>query len=211
MPTSPRRGPRRSHGVFSLAFVLPTVVALLAACGASSNDNSGAGASSSCAASPAGCAVVSGAGTGAGSPASGTTSSNGPGTCTATGSNRTDDFHSQVTLQPPAADGLQVGDIVAGSGAVPTTGQLLTVQYTGWLSDGTVFDSSRKAGRQPFQFALGQSQVIKGWDEGLSTAHVGGVRRLVIPAALGYGAAGSPPVIPANATLTFDIEVLCAG
>ncbi len=214
MPIPPFDHARR--GIACLATSVTILAAgLLGGCGAASNDNSGSVAgSSSCTGTAQGCPVSStssgssSSGSGAGS---GSTSSGTPGTCSTTGTGRTDDFKQPVTLQAPTTDGLREGDIVVGSGAQPQTGQLLTVQYTGWLADGTQFDSSRKVGSQPFQFTLGQGQVIKGWDEGLSTMKVGGVRRLVIPAALGYGAAGSPPVIPANATLTFDIELLCAG
>ncbi len=122
-----------------------------------------------------------------------------------------DDFCDQVTLNPAAADGLQFGDFTVGTGASPASGQNVTVQYTGWLqADGTKFDSSRDHG-QPFSFPIGQGQVIKGWDEGVATMKVGGKRRLVIPAALGYGASGSPPTIPGGATLVFDVELLSVG
>lgn len=204
----PSRRPFRRLGV-----ALAAVALGLAACGVSSNDDSGAARPgalecSSASAASGGCPVN---GSSAQTSQGTVHSASAPGACTTRGSGRTDDFHQQVTLGPPSADGLQVGDITVGGGPVPTTGQLLTVQYTGWLSDGTSFDSSRKQGAQPFQFALGQGSVIKGWDEGVATMHVGGVRRLRIPPALGYGAAGSPPVIPANATLTFDVELVCAG
>ena len=189
----------------SLAIAVAAGASLaLGGCGASGND-----LSSGAAASAGGCATAASSGCALASAAPVTTVATGA--CTTTGSGRTDDFHQQVSLQPAAADGLQVGDIVAGSGPMPSAGQTLTVQYTGWLQDGTQFDSSRTAGRKPFQFLLGQGQVIKAWDESFATMHVGGVRRLVAPPALAYGAAGSPPVIPANATLTFDVELLCAG
>ena len=121
----------------------------------------------------------------------------------------TDSFTDKVTTTKQA-DGLEVGDFTVGTGPTPARGQNVTVQYTGWLSDGTVFDSSRKAGRTPFSFALGTGAVILGWDEGLSTMHVGGKRRLVIPSALGYGAQANGP-IPANSTLVFDITLLSIG
>ncbi len=81
------------------------------------------------------------------------------------------------------------------------------MHYTGWLTNGTKFDSSRDRG-QPFQFNLGRGEVIKGWDEGVASMKVGGRRKLTIPSDLGYGPRGMPPVIPSNATLVFDVELL---
>ena len=109
----------------------------------------------------------------------------------------------EVTLP----DGLKYVDLVEGTGPSPLKGQKVTVNYTGTLQNGTKFDSSYDRGK-PFGFQIGQSQVIKGWDEGLRTMKVGGKRRLVIPPALGYGAAGVPPTIPPNATLVFEVELL---
>jgi peptidylprolyl isomerase len=103
--------------------------------------------------------------------------------------------------------GLQYVDIVEGTGATPEAGQTVTVHYTGTLEDGTKFDSSRDRNR-PFSFRIGAGQVIRGWDEGLATMKVGGQRRLIIPPELGYGARGAGGVIPPNATLIFDVELL---
>lgn len=103
--------------------------------------------------------------------------------------------------------GLAYQDLVAGSGPSPTAGKLVKVHYTGWLQDGTKFDSSLDSG-QPFEFPIGAGQVIPGWDEGVMTMKVGGKRKLVIPPQLGYGTAGAGGVIPPNATLTFEVVLL---
>ena len=105
------------------------------------------------------------------------------------------------------ASGLQYVDVKPGTGASPQAGQTAVVHYTGWLADGKKFDSSRDRGK-PFTFRVGQGQVIKGWDEGVATMKVGGVRKLVIPPNLAYGAGGAGGVIPPNATLTFEVELL---
>ena len=109
------------------------------------------------------------------------------------------------------ASGLQITDSKVGTGASPQKGQRCTMHYTGWLYKdgvkGAKFDSSVDRG-QPFDFVIGVGQVIKGWDEGVASMKVGGKRTLIIPAALGYGASGAGGVIPPNATLMFDVELL---
>ena len=107
--------------------------------------------------------------------------------------------------------GLQITDSKAGTGATPKSGQTCVMHYTGWLYQdgvkGKKFDSSVDRG-QPFEFVIGQKQVIAGWDEGVSTMKVGGKRTLIILPALGYGARGAGGAIPPNATLMFDVELL---
>ncbi len=107
--------------------------------------------------------------------------------------------------------GLQYEDTVVGTGAVAQAGQRVSVHYTGWLYNdgqpGTKFDSSKDRG-QPFQFHLGQGMVIRGWDDGVQGMKVGGTRVLVIPPELGYGPRGAGGVIPPNATLVFEVELL---
>jgi len=103
--------------------------------------------------------------------------------------------------------GLKYQDTVEGTGAVAAAGQTAVVHYTGWLTDGTKFDSSKDR-NQPFSFSLGKGMVIRGWDEGVVGMKIGGTRKLTIPPQLGYGAAGAGGVIPPNATLVFEVELL---
>ena len=103
--------------------------------------------------------------------------------------------------------GLKYEDIVEGTGAEAVAGKTVSVHYTGWLTDGQKFDSSKDRGRA-FQFSLGKGEVIRGWDEGVAGMKVGGKRKLTIPPDLGYGARGAGGVIPPNATLQFEVELL---
>jgi FKBP-type peptidyl-prolyl cis-trans isomerase FkpA len=108
------------------------------------------------------------------------------------------------------SSGLVIEDVVVGAGAEAGAGQYVAVHYTGWLTDGTKFDSSKDRD-DPFEFALGARHVIAGWDEGVQGMKVGGVRKLTIPPQLGYGARGAGGVIPPNATLVFEVELLSVG
>jgi len=103
--------------------------------------------------------------------------------------------------------GLKYEDTTVGGGAVASKGQTVSVHYTGWLENGTKFDSSKDR-NEPFEFKLGAGQVIRGWDEGVAGMKVGGVRRLTIPPQLGYGDRGAGGVIPPKATLIFEVELL---
>jgi FKBP-type peptidyl-prolyl cis-trans isomerase FkpA len=110
--------------------------------------------------------------------------------------------HATVTVT-----GLTIQDTTLGAGAAAASGQTVNVHYTGWLAGGRKFDSSRERD-DPFKFRLGAGQVIRGWDEGVKGMRVGGKRKLTIPPDMGYGAAGAQGVIPPNATLVFDVELL---
>jgi peptidylprolyl isomerase len=105
------------------------------------------------------------------------------------------------------ASGLKYVDLVEGDGPSPQPGQMTTVHYTGTLENGTKFESSLDSGK-PYEFKIGTGAVIKGWDEGIMTMKAGGKRKLIIPPNLGYGPQGSPPKIPPNATMIFEVELL---
>lgn len=120
-----------------------------------------------------------------------------------------DEFKETAADSTTTASGLQISELSAGTGEEARSGQNVSVHYTGWLTDGTKFDSSRDRG-QPFTFGLGRGQVIKGWDEGVAGMKVGGRRRLTIPSELGYGRQGAGP-IPPGATLVFTVELLKVG
>jgi FKBP-type peptidyl-prolyl cis-trans isomerase len=123
-----------------------------------------------------------------------------------TNSNKTMDSKADDSFSTSVA-GFEKQDVVVGTGAEAVAGKLITVNYSGAFTDGKVFDSSYSRG-VPFEFTLGAGQVIAGWDEGFDGMKVGGKRRLIIPAAFGYGPSGIPGVIPPNATLVFEVELL---
>lgn len=112
--------------------------------------------------------------------------------------------------QTTTASGLVIEDIVVGEGAEAVRGHAVLVHYTGWLTDGRKFDSSKDR-REPFEFNLGNREVIAGWDEGVAGMRIGGTRKLTIPPELGYGTRGAGGVIPPNATLVFEVELLGLG
>jgi peptidylprolyl isomerase len=115
-----------------------------------------------------------------------------------------------IAKQPPIkklADGLEYVDLKIGKGPMPAAGQTVTVNYTGKLTTGVVFDASSRHGGT-FDFVIGQGQVIKGWDEGVATMRPGGTRKLIVPPELGYGEQGAGGVIPPNATLVFIIDLI---
>lgn len=122
-----------------------------------------------------------------------------------------DDLASGVSDEPAeevtTASGLKYIDLAKGAGESPKPGQTAVVHYTGWLTDGTKFDSSVDR-RSPFSFKVGKKEVIGGWDEGVASMKVGGKRKLIVPPHLGYGARGAGGKIPPNATLVFEVELL---
>ncbi len=109
------------------------------------------------------------------------------------------------------SDGLEYWDLKVGTGPVANKGDKAQVNYTGWLTNGKMFDSSLNPGRTPFEFTVGEGQVIKGWDEGVAGMKVGGKRQLRIPYEMAYGEAGHPPQIPPRSTLIFDVELLAVN
>jgi peptidylprolyl isomerase len=126
----------------------------------------------------------------------------------AKGADKKPDAPTAVTGKPTTtSSGLEYWDIKKGTGKLAERGKKVSVHYTGWLTNGKEFDSSRDAG-EPIQFDLGTGQVIKGWDEGIAGMKVGGKRQLRIPPSLGYGARGAGSAIPPNATLVFDVELM---
>ena len=148
----------------------------------------------------------------AGAGGSGTSTST-PSTTTTTSSETGMSAGAKTEAAAPAAQevtmpsGLKYQDLVVGTGAEATPGKRVAVHYTGWLTNGTKFDSSVDRG-QPYVFPLGGGEVIRGWDEGIVGMKVGGKRKLTIPPDLAYGAAGRQPVIPPNSTLMFDVELV---
>lgn len=124
---------------------------------------------------------------------------------------RIEDKHCQTRAEPRTlramTTALQIEELAPGTGAEATTGKTVEVHYTGWLTDGKKFDSSKDAGR-PFKFRLGGGEVIKGWDQGVVGMKVGGKRKLTIPPDLAYGNQGFPGAIPPNSTLVFEVELL---
>ena len=129
--------------------------------------------------------------------------------CSSSDSSATRYSSSEVDMDSTTTtpSGLQYRDLVVGTGAAASQGATAVVHYTGWLMDGTKFDSSLDRG-QPLDFVIGQGRVIKGWEEGVGTMNVGGKRELIIPPDLAYGDRGAGGVIPPGATLKFEVELL---
>ncbi len=127
-------------------------------------------------------------------------------TASKAGASKTAATHKAPAQMITTASGLKYRDVVVGKGPQPKDGDKVVVNYTGRFTSGKVFDTS--VGKKPFEFTLGRGQVIKGWDEGVASMHVGGKRKLVIHPDLAYGEQGYPGVIPPKSTLTFDVELL---
>jgi FKBP-type peptidyl-prolyl cis-trans isomerase len=113
-----------------------------------------------------------------------------------------------LLMHAGSAPKVKIHDIKVGHGVAAKSGDAVSVNYTGTLTNGTVFDSSEKPGRTPFEFHIGAGEVIKGWDQGVAGMKVGGTRKLTIPYELAYGEAGRPPVIPPKATLIFVVKLV---
>jgi peptidylprolyl isomerase len=122
------------------------------------------------------------------------------------GTSRSTTAHKASAQTITTSSGLKYRDLVVGKGPQPKDGETVVVDYTGRFTSGKIFDTSK--GKQPFQFVLGRGQVIKGWDEGVATMHLGGKRKLVIPPDLAYGSQGYPGAIPPNSTLVFEVDLL---
>lgn len=187
---------KRSFRGSAITLLLMLVVsALLAGCGDATATNTPFPAKGAATATGAAGATTAAAGAGTAAPGAATTAPAANGVPPVSGD------------PTKTASGLQYIDSKVGDGAEAKAGQQVTVNYTGYLTNGTKFDSSLNPGRTPFDFKLGAGSVIKGWDEGVAGMKVGGKRRLIIPPALGYGASGQGP-IPANSQLIFDVELL---
>lgn len=193
----------RASAVFACAAIL-----VLAGCQESSNSTSTGttGTTSSTATSGTSGATSGGASTTTASSGASSVSAT-PSTTAAPAFDTSTDKSIEVATAGGTSARLQYKDLKVGDGTIAENGKVAMVHYTGWLTDGTKFDSSYDHG-EPLQFRIGEGRVIQGWEKGVLGMRVGGKRRLVIPAELGYGQRGYPPVIPGNATLVFEIELL---
>lgn len=193
----------RASAVFAFAAILA-----LAGCQESSTTTSTGGTGTPSSNATTG---TSGSGTSSTTESSGGASSVSATTTPAAPGAMTFDTATDKNMEVATANGssvsLQYKDLKIGDGSIAENGKVAMVQYTGWLTDGTKFDSSFDHG-EPLQFRIGEGRVITGWEKGVLGMRVGGRRRLVIPPAIAYGDRGYPPVIPGNATLVFEIELL---